>query len=59
MGTSVLQDRIAAVEEAMEGVNPALKKVMMLLNSLPDLGKGLTRIQYKKVLDSSPRLCRH
>jgi DNA mismatch repair protein MSH3 len=37
------------------GSNAALTKATMLLNSLPDLGKGLSRIQYKQVCDCTVR----
>jgi len=49
---SILQERIDAVEEILEAGSPNLVKLRTLLRGLPDLVKGLCRIQYGKVITS-------
>jgi DNA mismatch repair protein MSH3 len=46
---SILQERIDAVEEVLEAGSANLIKLRTLLKGLPDLVKGLCRIQYGKV----------
>ncbi|KAJ6630634.1 DNA mismatch repair protein MSH3 [Mycena sp. CBHHK59/15] len=43
-----LQDRIAAVEEILSSSSDKLVSLRQLLKGLPDLAKGLCRIQYKQ-----------
>lgn len=45
----VLQDRIDAVEEILESTSESLVKLREIMRGLPDLAKGLCRIQYGKV----------
>ncbi|KAG5647140.1 hypothetical protein DXG03_001095 [Asterophora parasitica] len=44
--TNVLQDRIDAVEEIRESASEQLVTIRQILRKLPDLAKGLCRIQY-------------
>ncbi len=46
---SILQERVDAVEEILEAGSANLVKLRTLLRGLPDLVKGLCRIQYGKV----------
>ena len=46
---SVLKDRVDAVEEIMTSSSEQLHKLRTVLRKLPDLAKGLCRIQYGKV----------
>ena len=46
---SVLQSRIDAVEEIQSDKTPKLTLLRQLLKRLPDLARGLCRIQYGKV----------
>ena len=46
---SILQERVDAVEEILEAGSANLVKLRTLLKGLPDLVKGLCRIQYGKV----------
>ncbi|KAJ7632480.1 muts domain V-domain-containing protein [Roridomyces roridus] len=45
---SALQERIDAVEEIITSSSEHLAKLRQLLRRLPDLAKGLSRIQYKQ-----------
>ena len=49
MPRSVLQDRIDAVEEILHSTSERLVKLREILRRLPDLAKGLCRIQYGQV----------
>jgi len=49
MPSSVLQDRIDAVEEILQSTSERLVKLREILRGLPDLAKGLCRIQYGQV----------
>lgn len=49
---SVLQERIDAVEEILHDNTPKLVTLRDLLRRLPDLARGLCRIQYGKVRTS-------
>ena len=50
LGTNrVLQDRVDAVEEIISSSSEKLVVLRQLLKKLPDLAKGLCRIQYGKV----------
>jgi DNA mismatch repair protein MSH3 len=46
---SVLQDRVDAVEEIISSSSEKLVTLRQVLRKLPDLAKGLCRIQYGKV----------
>jgi DNA mismatch repair protein MSH3 len=46
---SALQARIDAIEEIIENKTYHMEKMRSLLVNMPDLVKGLTRIQYGKV----------
>lgn len=46
---SVLQDRVDAVEEILLSASEKLVVLRQILRKLPDLPKGLCRIQYGKV----------
>jgi DNA mismatch repair protein MSH3 len=46
---SILQERFDAVEEIHQGQSANLVKLQTLLKGLPDLVRGLCRIQYGKV----------
>jgi DNA mismatch repair protein MSH3 len=47
--SSVLQDRVDAVEEIISSSSDKLVVLRQVLKKLPDLAKGLCRIQYGKV----------
>jgi DNA mismatch repair protein MSH3 len=47
----VLQERIDAVEEIISTPSQHLHMLRPILRGLPDLAKGLCRIQYGKVYD--------
>lgn len=47
---SILQQRVDAVEEVLQSHSHILDKLRITLRGLPDLVKGLARIQYGKVL---------
>jgi DNA mismatch repair ATPase MutS len=49
MNTSALQARIDAIEEIISEKTYHIEKLRGLLINIPDLVKGLTRIQYGKV----------
>ncbi len=51
MGSRVLQERIDAVEELISTPLQHLHTLRPVLRGLPDLAKGLCRIQYGKVYD--------
>ena len=46
---SLLQDRVDAVEEIVSSSSEKLLSLGQVLKKLPDLAKGLCRIQYGKV----------
>ena len=46
---SVLQERVDAVEEIISSTSEKLVSLRDVLKNLPDLAKGLCRIQYGKV----------
>lgn len=46
---SALQARVDAIEEIMNNKSYHLEKMRSLLVNMPDLVRGLTRIQYGKV----------
>ena len=46
---SALQARVDAIEEIMNSNTYHMEKMRSLLANMPDLVKGLTRIQYGKV----------
>ena len=46
---SALQARVDAIEEIMNSNTYHMEKMRSLLVNMPDLVKGLTRIQYGKV----------
>ncbi|CAE6439755.1 unnamed protein product [Rhizoctonia solani] len=48
----ILQERVDAVEEIMETKELKIERLQLLLKGLPDLVKGLCRIQYKKATPS-------
>ncbi|CUA72462.1 DNA mismatch repair protein msh3 [Rhizoctonia solani] len=48
----ILQERVDAVEEIMETKELKVERLQLLLKGLPDLVKGLCRIQYKKATPS-------
>jgi DNA mismatch repair protein MSH3 len=47
---TALQDRVGAIEELREGMSAKATMLRNLLKGLPDLAKGLARIQYGKVV---------
>ena len=47
---SILQERIDAVEEILAAGSANLVRLRTLLKGLPDLVKGLCRVQYGKVV---------
>lgn len=51
---SALQLRIDAVEEIIASSSDKLVSLRQLLKKLPDLAKGLCRIQYKQVGPPKP-----
>ncbi len=55
---SVLQDRIDAVEEILQSTSERLVKLREILRGLPDLAKGLCRIQYGQVSFTCPSTTR-
>ncbi|KAJ1310165.1 hypothetical protein OPQ81_006909 [Rhizoctonia solani] len=48
----ILQERVDAVEEILDTKELKLERLQLLLKGLPDLVKGLCRIQYKKATPS-------
>ncbi|KDN51533.1 hypothetical protein RSAG8_00078, partial [Rhizoctonia solani AG-8 WAC10335] len=48
----ILQERVDAVEEILETKELKIERLQLLLKGLPDLVKGLCRIQYKKATPS-------
>ncbi|CAE7205240.1 unnamed protein product [Rhizoctonia solani] len=48
----ILQERVDAVEEILETKELKVERLQLLLKGLPDLVKGLCRIQYKKATPS-------
>ncbi|CEL52191.1 DNA mismatch repair protein MSH3 OS=Cryptococcus neoformans var, neoformans serotype D (strain B-3501A) GN=MSH3 PE=3 SV=1 [Rhizoctonia solani AG-1 IB] len=50
--SSVLQERVDAVEEILNTKELKVERLQLLLKGLPDLVKGLCRIQYKKATPS-------
>ena len=49
MALSVLKERTDAVEEIIATTSPKIVILRQLLKKLPDLARGLCRIQYGKV----------
>ena len=54
LNLSALQARIDAIEEIINEKTYHMEKLRGLLVNIPDLVKGLTRIQYGKVLIPHP-----
>ncbi|KAH7340491.1 muts domain V-domain-containing protein [Rhizoctonia solani] len=48
----ILQERVNAVEEILDTKELKIERLQLLLKGLPDLVKGLCRIQYKKATPS-------
>ncbi|CAE6462457.1 unnamed protein product [Rhizoctonia solani] len=48
----ILQERVDAVEEILDTKELKIERLQLLLKGLPDLVKGLCRIQYKKATPS-------
>lgn len=51
----VLQDRIDAVQEILESDSERLVTLRNILRGLPDLARGLCRIQYGQVNEIAPQ----
>lgn len=54
---SALQARIDAVDEIMTNATYHMEKLRSLLVNMPDLVRGLTRVQYGKVRTIPQRRC--
>lgn len=52
----ILNERLEAIEEIVAGQAPNLVKLRTLLKNLPDLVRGLSRIQYGKVNTMSAQI---
>ncbi|KAG6821075.1 hypothetical protein H0H93_007234 [Arthromyces matolae] len=52
-----LQERVTAVEEILESSSEKLAKLREVLRGLPDLARGVCRIQYGQILDQCLQKC--